>query len=184
MAGRILIYSCQLNCLLLCLFGTVLSFQRSSNLARVFVHQGYNLAACYTLLQWCKIFQPMSLRTIFSGTFQLGIFLHCIFIISWLISTFSILFTFSNCFLKLFNHTACWLCSFLILRYHSKIWYCLFISLDLCTPVFWMTWNSSFCPNCEILCSYLQTHSLTFYPFYIIVCMCVYINTCIHYICY
>ena len=51
----------------------------------------------------------------FPGAFQLGIFLHCIFTISWLISTSSILFLFSNCFLQPFNHSACWLC-FLILQ--------------------------------------------------------------------
>ena len=54
--------------------------------------------------------------TSFPGAFQLGTFLYCIFTISWLISTFSILFRFSNCFLKSFNYSVCWLWFFLMLH--------------------------------------------------------------------
>ena len=43
--GRILVYNYQLHFLLPGLFGTVLSFQRSSNLARVFLHQRCDIAA-------------------------------------------------------------------------------------------------------------------------------------------
>ena len=44
-AGKILVYNYQLRCPLQGLFGTLLSFQRSSNMVRVFLHQGYDLAA-------------------------------------------------------------------------------------------------------------------------------------------
>ena len=103
----------------------------------------------------------------FLGASQLGIFLHCIFTISWLISTFSILFTFSNCFLQFFNHSACWLCSFLKLQISIQnliLSSQLRISLPPCFSLFrylltcfWFKWNSWFCLNCEILCSYLLT---------------------------
>ena len=51
----------------------------------------------------------------FPGAFQLGIFLHCIFIISWLIQLYPYCFYF-QIFLQSFNHAVCWLCSFLKLE--------------------------------------------------------------------
>ena len=116
-AGKILVYNYQLRCPLQGLFGTLLSFQRSSNMVRVFLHQGYDLAA---LLFMGAMMQGFSTNILphhfFSGAFHLGIFLKCIFTISWLVSTISILFTSSNCFLQPFNHSAWWLYSFLILQ--------------------------------------------------------------------
>ena len=85
-AGRILVYSYQLQCLLLDLFGRVLSFQRSSNLVRVF----------YTAIRGCsdvRFFNQYSCAQSVPGAFQLDIFLRFIFTISWLISTFCILHT-------------------------------------------------------------------------------------------
>lgn len=55
------------------LFGAVLSFHRSSNLVRVFLHEGFDE----------RFFNQYPCAPYFSGTFQLGIFLHCIFTITW-----------------------------------------------------------------------------------------------------
>ena len=65
-AGRILVYSYQLQCLLLDLFGRVLSFQRSSNLVRVF----------YTAIRGCsdvRFFNQYSCAQSVPGAFQLDI---------------------------------------------------------------------------------------------------------------
>ena len=64
---RILVYSYQLHCSFLGLFGTLLSFQRSSNLVRVFFHQGYDFDAI--LYVGAMVFQPTSLQTIFFRSF-------------------------------------------------------------------------------------------------------------------
>ena len=71
-AQTILVSGYQLHCHLPGLFGAVLSFQRPSNLVRIFLYHRYDLAA------------------------QLGMILHCIFTIFRLISNFSILFAFSD----------------------------------------------------------------------------------------
>ena len=75
--GRILVYSCQLHFLLPGLFGTVLSFQRSSNLVRVFLYQ-----ECCTATGDCngvRFFNQYRCTSSFPVAFQLGIFLHCIY---------------------------------------------------------------------------------------------------------
>ena len=117
-ACRIWVCSYQLHCLLVGLFGTTQSFQRSSNLVRIFLHQGYDLATLVAI-HGCnniRFSNQYPCTASFPGAFQLGIFLHSIFTISWLISTFSILLTFSNCFLQPFNYSVCWLCHFVMLQ--------------------------------------------------------------------
>ena len=89
-AGRIVVYSYQLHFLLSGLFGTVMSFQRSSNLVRVFLHEGYDffsgsfpvrhlsalhfydfladfnfLHTVYILKLFSTVFQPLSVLVIF-----------------------------------------------------------------------------------------------------------------------
>ena len=93
---RAFFYSYQLHCPFPGLFGAVLSFKRSSNLVAAVI------CGCHDV----RFFNQYLCRPSFPGGFQLGIILHCIFIISWLISTFFLLFTFSNCFLQPFNHSA------------------------------------------------------------------------------
>ena len=65
----------QLHCLLPGRFGTVLSFQRSSNLVRVFLYQ-----ECCTATGNCndvRFFNQYRCTSSFPVAFQLGIFLHC-----------------------------------------------------------------------------------------------------------
>ena len=99
-------------------YSYALSLQRSSNLLRIFLHQGYDLAALVAI-HGCnniRFSNQYPCTPSFPGAFQLGIFLHSIFTISWLISTFSVLLTFSNCFLQPFSYSVCWLCYFVILQ--------------------------------------------------------------------
>ena len=116
-------------------------------------------------MQWCQVFQPISLQTIFSGSFLVRHLSALHFTISWLISTFSILFTISNCFLQSFNHSSYWLCSFLILQISLfdivfRSWdnsVTLFFSIQFFVHLFQVTWNNRFCLNCETICLYLLT---------------------------
>ena len=140
----------------------VLSYQRSSNLASVFLHQECNLAALlHSGVQWFKVFQPISLHTTFRNFPVKDLPAFSPFLV-WLQ-----LFLYCLCSQFFFNHSACWLCSFLILQISlqnlilsSELGIILspcfspFRSLYTC---FWLTWNSWFCLNCEILCSYLLT---------------------------
>ena len=113
-AGRILVYSYQLH-----FFAG--SFWHSTVFPKV-IQSGKGLSPSRiwfrcAAIRGCddvRFFNQYLCIPSFPGAFQLGIFLHCIFTFSRLISTFSILFTFSNCFLLLFNYSACWLCSFII----------------------------------------------------------------------
>ena len=59
----------------------------------------------------------------FTRAFELDIFLHCIFSISWLMQTFFILFTSSIFFCSLLTNQSVGYVLFLYSRYHSKIWY-------------------------------------------------------------
>ena len=140
----------------------VLSYQRSSNLASVFLHQECNLAALlHSGVQWFKVFQPISLHTTFRNFPVKDLPAFSPFLV-WLQ-----LFLYCLCSQFFFNHSACWLCSFLILQISlqnlilsSELGIILspcfspFRSLYTC---FWLTWNSWFCLNCEILCLYLFT---------------------------
>ena len=140
----------------------VLSYQRSSNLASVFLHLECNLAALlHSGVQWFKVFQPISLHTTFRNFPVKDLPAFSPFLV-WLQ-----LFLYCLCSQFFFNHSACWLCSFLILQISlqnlilsSELGIILspcfspFRSLYTC---FWLTWNSWFCLNCEILCSYLLT---------------------------
>ena len=113
-------------------------------------------------MQWCQVFQPISLQTIFSGSFLVRHLSALHFTISWLISTFSILFTISNCFLQSFNHSSYWLCSFLILQISLQNLILdnsvtLFFSVQFFVHLFRVTWNNRFCLNCETICLYLLT---------------------------
>ena len=59
----------------------------------------------------------------FARAFELGIFLHCVFSIPWLIQAFIILFTFSMLFCSLLTNQSVGYVLFSYSRYHSKIWY-------------------------------------------------------------
>ena len=134
-ADRILVYSYQLHCPLPGLFGTVLSFWRSSNLVRVFLHQGYDLAAIHGCNDVSFINQCSCMPS-FPGAFQLGIFPHCIFTISWLISTSQYFLHSQIVFYSLSATQHVDYVLFLYARYHSKIWYYLQNSDDSVTMFF------------------------------------------------
>ena len=166
-SGRISVYSYQLHCHLPGLFvhnavfpKVIQSGGKGCSLSRISRIWFSCTAICG--FNDVRFFNQYPCTSSFPGSFQLGIFLHCIFTISWLILTFSILFTVSNCFVRPIHHSACWPYSFLILQisfqnliissgFRIILWPCFSLLSSLYT-YFWLTWNSWFCLDYEILC--------------------------------
>ena len=124
----------------------------------------------YKWVQWCEVFPcQYPCTTSFPGAFQLGIFRHCIFAISWLIWILHTIYIL-KLFHKVFQPLSLLVMFFLILRISLENFkqssefgiiqspcFSLFSSLYTC---FWLTWNIWFCLNCEILCFIFLTFDL------------------------
>ena len=131
---------------------------------------------CYTWVQWCKIFQPISVHTIFPRSFPVRHLsaLHFYFLVDfnyfhtvYILKLFSTAFQPINVLVMFLSYTPDITPKFdTIFRIGIILSPCFYSFRSLCT-CFWFTWNSWFCLNCEIILNLGFNSSITrFVPFF------------------